>query len=457
MVEIGIMENMYNFAFSETYKKQSMKKTYQILASIGLSLLATGAFAQRIHDTHFRTGKAIQAHSRATQNSQTARVLSSPTNVLIDYVNGDPVNNLPSYTFYRWLPPLYMNMNYTLADTIYDPRTSARANASTANYCTVAFDTMWDLWTQQFYHPVITSPAEVDTIWAQMAYQNNSGTNDTVDFEVVAVDAGGFPTATIYGTVQVIFNLGNPLPYNILDSVQTIDIPLASPIMIPNTARHGWNFAINVKVHGSKQDTVGLWYYSPGEICTSYAICNGYTAMGVVDGRAPAVNSFVTGYMWYNDIKNGGSGTQLTWPLTPPSTSSGTCSITAGNYYDQLLAGCTDTSYYYVQDIALYASISFNNPLGEKELSANGFEVGQNYPNPFNQNTVIAYNLAKESNVVFTVHDITGRELVNNSYTTVAAGPHTIELAANQFTAGIYFYTFNVNGVKVTRRMVITE
>ena len=61
------------------------------------------------------------------------------------------------------------------------------------------------------------------------------------------------------------------------------------------------------------------------------------------------------------------------------------------------------------------------------------------------------------SNVAFSVYDMTGRELVHNNYTTVAPGNHVITIQANRFTPGIYFYSFNVNGTKVTRKMVITQ
>jgi len=95
--------------------------------------------------------------------------------------------------------------------------------------------------------------------------------------------------------------------------------------------------------------------------------------------------------------------------------------------------------------------------LGVNNIPAPEFSISQNTPNPFNQSTVIKYNLTKSSNVVFTVYDMTGRELTNSTYSTVAPGQHSIELAANQFTPGVYLYTFNINGVKVTKRMVITE
>lgn len=435
-----------------------MKKFYQIISTVALSALVMGANAQNANPGHFQ--HALPVHNLPAHNSgnnNTDRVQAGPTHVLLDYVNGDIVKD-NTRTFYYWTPPLYSNVNYTLADTTFSPFTSAKANLYTAQYSSVAFDTCWDLYSQTMYNPVITGPSTVDTIWAQMAFHNTSAKNDTVDFEVVAVDANGFPSGTVYGTVKQVFApSGSPLAYNKLDSVQTIAIPCN--IVIPITARHKWNFAINFKVHASKQDTVGLWYYSAADICTN-AFCSAYTTMGVLDGRAPAVNSLVTGNMWFNDVKNHGNATPIIFPNIPPRTASnfpGMCANTGGYYYyDQI--GCTpDSSYFYVQDLALYASISFNMVVGMQQIANNGFEVGQNYPNPYNKTTQIVYNLTKESDVVFTVYDMAGRELVNHTYSTVAAGQHVVTLDAGQFTPGIYFYTFNVNGVKVTKRMVITE
>ena len=65
--------------------------------------------------------------------------------------------------------------------------------------------------------------------------------------------------------------------------------------------------------------------------------------------------------------------------------------------------------------------------------------------------------LTKSSDVVFTVNDIAGRQLINTSYGNQAPGQHIISLSADQFTAGVYFYTFNVNGNSITKKMVITE
>ena len=69
----------------------------------------------------------------------------------------------------------------------------------------------------------------------------------------------------------------------------------------------------------------------------------------------------------------------------------------------------------------------------------------------------LAYSLTKSSDVTFTVYDITGRVITTNIMGNVAAGQYSINLSANKFSPGIYFYTFNVNGSNITKKMVITE
>jgi hypothetical protein len=445
-----------------------MKKFYQIIASVALSALAIGASAQVLTGPSIPAGRAKMANNyrnhsthNANQN-QTARVQSGPMNVFIDYVDGDKVNNTPTSSQYYWLPPLYMNARYTLADTTFNVRTSNNANYQLTNYATVNYDTMWDVYTQAYQNPAISAlhPTVVDTIWGYFAYHNTSTKNDTVIFEIDAVTNKGFQTNTVYGRDTVIFN-ASTLPNNALDSLQFAGFVIngGAGINIPATARRGWNFSISVKEYGSKLHNFGLWYFSIGTTCGTFGICNTPTVEGLVDGDKTAVNSFTNGNMWYNDVKNGGNGAAIWFPNIPPSAKAGHCAISSGAYYyDQVPAQCPpDTNYYYVQNIALFPSVSFTDVTGMNELSTNGFSVGQNYPNPYNQTTQIPFNLAKESNVVFSVYDMTGREVFNNTFSTLEAGQHTLTLDATQFKQGVYFYTFNVNGVKATRKMVITQ
>jgi hypothetical protein len=379
------------------------------------------------------------------------------------------------------------------------------------------------------------------------------------------------------------------LLYNSSDSIQFIGIPI-SPITIPASARSGYNFCINTIVKGSKMDTVGIWYFSQGAPCGGGDITNARTTVGVTDGAAQNVNTWVTGLGWFNGPDWGGTGAAVTWPETS-GMYAGNC--IGGNYiwYDLVEAAGCDTAYFPVQDLGLYVSassngsnyfidyengdatisaaqlfywtpslymnskyvlgdtagnggyspltsnaananlctnatvaydtiwdaytgsfvtpitagslqvdtlwpeLSFSNAscindtvifqicavtaagfpntavkygadtliliapcgLGVKSINQSGLFVDQNYPNPFNKTTQISYTLTKSSDVTFSVYDMTGRVLINNVYTNSGAGDHTITLSANTFSPGVYFYTFNVNGNKVTKKMVITE
>jgi hypothetical protein len=438
-----------------------MKKFYQLMASVSLSLLAIGGFAQINTKSIAGAHKTPHSVNTLSHSHGTKKVEGTSTNFLLDYVAGDEAINSAA-TFYYWNPPAYFNMHYKLADTVTSPLSSATANTDLINYVTVTFDTLWDAYTKGYVTPVLKTIADsvyVDTIWAYMAYHNTSGNPDTLIFQVCAVDANGFPTATQYSSDTVLIGPGT-LKYNVLDSLQVADIVPVNPISIPRKATHGWNFCINMKNYGSKLDTVGIWYFSQGSTCTpSGAVTNAYTSIGVKDRRAPHVNSFYNGEYWINDAKNGGSGSAM-WAPGFTGIYAGEDVNTAGiGFYDQVYSGCTDTAYFPAQDLGILASVSVGKPIitAVNELTENGFEVAQNAPNPFNKNSQINYNMVKSSDVLFTIYDMTGRKLVENSYSNVAPGQHVINLSANQFTPGVYFYSFKVNGNVVTKRMVITQ
>jgi hypothetical protein len=211
------------------------------------------------------------------------------------------------------------------------------------------------------------------------------------------------------------------------------------------------HFDINLTFHGSKADTFELGYGFPlmtcSSSCGSYDYANPHTFVGApfTDTRTIDVNSFANGWIY-------SYGVTTTLP-----TANGTI-FGANNYEWNVCPGSctTDTMYLYEQDYAIAASIT-NYPTGIANINSNGLSVAQNYPNPFNKTTQINYSLTKSSDVTFSVYDMTGRVLVNNVYTNATPGTHTVSLSANSFSPGVYFYSFDVNGSKVTNKMVITE
>lgn len=434
-----------------------MKKIY-LMAVLSFIVLAPPAFSQIQNSkaVPFQQAKIIPPPKSMGLPRQVDRVEGATSHAFINYANGDEAFQIPP--FYYWIPALYMNTRYTVADTITSPWNSSTANIKTVTNCTVVFDTLWDQLTLNSYS-VQSGSLQIDTIWALMAYHNTTGTNDTVIFQVNAVDSQGFPTNGTYQVDTLLLN-ASTLTYNDFSKLQLVYVVPKTPIPIPSIARQGWNFCINMEVYGSKMDTVGVWYFSKGTDCTGGgANSSAYTVMGVPDGRAPHVNSFVSGLFWYNTPYNHGDGSSLTWPRYSGSSELGMCA-NSGNYYwfDQYSANCAgDTGYFPEQDIAIYASVDYSDVTGINGISSKKFSISQNYPNPFNKSSEIKYILTKVSDVVFSVYDITGRQLVHSSYTNIAPGQHVISLEANQFAPGIYYYAFDVNGTRVTRKMVITR
>lgn len=85
-----------------------------------------------------------------------------------------------------------------------------------------------------------------------------------------------------------------------------------------------------------------------------------------------------------------------------------------------------------------------------------GFDVYQNAPNPFVTETAIGFNLPADSDVVLTITDLAGRELLikGGAY---FRGYNSIELTKDmlQGVSGVLNYTITTRSHKMTKRMVV--
>jgi hypothetical protein len=99
----------------------------------------------------------------------------------------------------------------------------------------------------------------------------------------------------------------------------------------------------------------------------------------------------------------------------------------------------------------------YSSGIGIDETGTNNFSIGQNIPNPFGENAVINYELKEAGNVSIEFIDVTGKLVKSINSGTQAAGNYSVQIDANDFAEGIYFYTFTVGSEKVTKRMVVTK
>ncbi len=92
------------------------------------------------------------------------------------------------------------------------------------------------------------------------------------------------------------------------------------------------------------------------------------------------------------------------------------------------------------------------------------FYLAQNYPNPFyktsetNSTTFIKFGLSKTANVSLTVYDMLGREvasIVKNHR--LGAGEYEFCFNAGSLPSGMYIYTLNADGRKISKKMILLK
>ncbi|CAN0302066.1 unnamed protein product [Chrysoparadoxa australica] len=90
------------------------------------------------------------------------------------------------------------------------------------------------------------------------------------------------------------------------------------------------------------------------------------------------------------------------------------------------------------------------------ELPKNVF-LSQNYPNPFNPVTTINYGLDKPGRVSIRVYDITGRLVSILVDENKSSGNFSVSWNATGFSSGVYFYTLEALGQKVSKRLTLIK
>ncbi|PID27142.1 MAG: hypothetical protein CR982_06735 [Candidatus Cloacimonadota bacterium] len=87
----------------------------------------------------------------------------------------------------------------------------------------------------------------------------------------------------------------------------------------------------------------------------------------------------------------------------------------------------------------------------------NNFSLFQNYPNPFNPTTTINYSLNSTSQVSLAVFNARGEKVSDLVNGRESKGNHSVFFDGSNLNSGIYFYKLTVNGVSVTKKMVLTK
>ncbi len=85
------------------------------------------------------------------------------------------------------------------------------------------------------------------------------------------------------------------------------------------------------------------------------------------------------------------------------------------------------------------------------------FELAQNHPNPFHGRTTICFSLPQAVHVTLTVLDAAGREMTRPVDQVLSPGTHTVELSAERWPDGIYFYQMVAGPFMQIRKAVVSS
>ncbi|HQO10579.1 MAG TPA: T9SS type A sorting domain-containing protein [Clostridiales bacterium] len=81
----------------------------------------------------------------------------------------------------------------------------------------------------------------------------------------------------------------------------------------------------------------------------------------------------------------------------------------------------------------------------------------QNYPNPFNPITQIRFDLAKTCNIKLRVYNVSAQIVAELANDIMSAGSHSVDLDGSRLNSGVYYYTLEVDGKSLTKKMILMK
>ena len=107
-----------------------------------------------------------------------------------------------------------------------------------------------------------------------------------------------------------------------------------------------------------------------------------------------------------------------------------------------------------VSDYSNEASSSGTDVKAESGIPAE-YSISQNYPNPFNPTTKIKFALPQAALTKISIYDLLGREVQVIINKELGAGYHEINIDADNFPSGVYFYRIQSGNFINTKKMIL--
>lgn len=317
--------------------------------------------------------------------------------------------------------------------------------------------------------------------------------NFAITLPIAPLDAGvteilnpsGFTQAGSAISVKVVVkNMGSsqlsqiPVQYNIGAGVVNETINLTTPLATNDTIHYTFGTQYGGPVADyticAKTVLVGDIYPTNDQTCNQIISTPAAKDAGIIQIIAPdAVASLFNQNSMKVVIKNFGvdnlHSTQLQYKVgsQPPIVETWTGNLATGDtaHFTFTQTFTAPAGVFTLCSKTLYANDAnaANDELCKQVVSSgmadvleSGFALWQNYPNPVINSTSIKYEIPSAGFVYFEITDLTGKILVKNESKEIA-GAHTIELDSRSLNDGVYFYSVEFNGERLTRQLIITR
>lgn len=85
------------------------------------------------------------------------------------------------------------------------------------------------------------------------------------------------------------------------------------------------------------------------------------------------------------------------------------------------------------------------------------YKLHQNYPNPFNPITTIDFSLPRSGNILISIYDVNGKEVVQLVNEFLHAGNHHVYFDASELSSGLYLYKIVTNSFSDVKKMILLK
>jgi photosystem II stability/assembly factor-like uncharacterized protein len=85
------------------------------------------------------------------------------------------------------------------------------------------------------------------------------------------------------------------------------------------------------------------------------------------------------------------------------------------------------------------------------------YTLEQNYPNPFNPSTKIRFGIKEKGNLNISVYDANGKSIKSEIKNSVSPGFYEYNLNMENYSSGVYYFSYSVNGVRKTIKVLLVK